>query len=101
MTLNTFHFAGHGAANVTLGIPRMREIIMTASAAIKTPQMTLPILDDVTDSQADSFCKSAAKVVLSEFIDKILVTESTGSSGSGDSSRSYTINMRFYSRKRV
>ena len=99
MTLNTFHFAGHGAANVTLGIPRMREIIMTASAAIKTPQMTLPILDDVTDSQADSFCKSAAKVVLSEFIDKILVTESTGSSGSGDSSRSYTINMRFYSRK--
>lgn len=31
MTLNTFHFAGHGAANVTLGIPRMREIIMTAA----------------------------------------------------------------------
>ena len=38
MTLNTFHFAGHGAANVTLGIPRMREIIMTASASIKTPK---------------------------------------------------------------
>ena len=29
MTLNTFHLAGHGAGNVTLGIPRLREIIMT------------------------------------------------------------------------
>ena len=28
MTLNTFHLAGHGGANVTLGIPRLREIIM-------------------------------------------------------------------------
>ena len=31
MTLNTFHFAGVGAANVTLGIPRLREILMTAA----------------------------------------------------------------------
>eukprot|EP00966_Prymnesium_polylepis_P308197 7122012-Prymnesium_polylepis.1 len=31
MTLNTFHQAGRGEANVTLGIPRMREIIMVAS----------------------------------------------------------------------
>jgi hypothetical protein len=37
MTLNTFHLAGQGAANVTLGIPRLREIIMTASGKIKTP----------------------------------------------------------------
>ncbi|KAI8836148.1 hypothetical protein BC829DRAFT_426249 [Chytridium lagenaria] len=37
MTLNTFHFAGFGAKNVTLGIPRLREIIMTASTKIKTP----------------------------------------------------------------
>lgn len=26
MTLNTFHLAGHGGANVTLGIPRLKEI---------------------------------------------------------------------------
>jgi DNA-directed RNA polymerase I subunit RPA1 len=37
MTLNTFHFAGRGEMNVTLGIPRLREILMTASAKIKTP----------------------------------------------------------------
>ncbi|KAK6463825.1 alpha subunit of RNA polymerase I [Scheffersomyces coipomensis] len=99
MTLNTFHFAGHGAANVTLGIPRMREIIMTASSNIKTPQMTLPILDDVTDKQADAFCKSVARVVLSEFIDKIIVTETTSTSSDGLNTRSYGINLRFYSKE--
>ena len=43
MTLNTFHMAGRGEANVTLGIPRLREILMTASDSIKTPVMTLPL----------------------------------------------------------
>ena len=28
MTLNTFHFAGRGEMNITLGIPRLREILM-------------------------------------------------------------------------
>ena len=37
MTLNTFHFAGRGEMNVTLGIPRLREILMTQSKAIATP----------------------------------------------------------------
>lgn len=99
MTLNTFHFAGHGAANVTLGIPRMREIIMTASSAIKTPQMTLPIWDDVSDEQADLFCKSISKVVLSEVVDKVTVIETTGSSDGNAPSRSYAINMKFFSKE--
>ncbi len=43
MTLNTFHMAGRGEANVTLGIPRLREILMTAASKIKTPVMTLPL----------------------------------------------------------
>lgn len=98
MTLNTFHFAGHGAANVTLGIPRMREIIMTASAAIKTPQMTLPIWDDVSDEQANLFCKSISKVLLSEVVDKVTVVETTGSSSSDSASRSYNIQMKFFSK---
>lgn len=33
MTLNTFHFAGRGEMNVTLGIPRLREILMTSGAS--------------------------------------------------------------------
>ncbi|CAB0006219.1 unnamed protein product [Nesidiocoris tenuis] len=42
MTLNTFHFAGRGEMNVTLGIPRLREILMVASKNIKTPSMEIP-----------------------------------------------------------
>lgn len=45
MTLNTFHFAGKGEMNVTLGIPRLQEILMTASSNIATPTMNLPLLD--------------------------------------------------------
>ena len=41
MTLNTFHLAGHGGVNLTLGIPRLREILMTGSEKIKTPVMVL------------------------------------------------------------
>ena len=44
MTLNTFHFAGRGEMNVTLGIPRLREILMVASDKIKTPSMDVPVL---------------------------------------------------------
>lgn len=98
MTLNTFHFAGHGAANVTLGIPRMREIIMTASANIKTPQMTLPILSDINDDQADIFCKSVAKIVLSQLVDNVTVTENVGVSVDGTTTRAYNIRLQFYTR---
>ena len=49
MTLNTFHLAGHGGANVTLGIPRLREILMTSEKNIKTPVMTIPILSKVKE----------------------------------------------------
>lgn len=41
MTLNTFHLAGHGAGNMTLGIPRLKEILMTKPTNIKTPIMTV------------------------------------------------------------
>lgn len=35
MTLNTFHMAGRGEANVTLGIPRLREILMVWGSAAR------------------------------------------------------------------
>merc|ERR1719355_367384 len=40
MTLNTFHFAGVSAKNVTLGVPRLVEIINIAKN-IKTPSMVV------------------------------------------------------------
>lgn len=98
MTLNTFHFAGHGAANVTLGIPRMREIIMTAAEKIMTPQMTLPILDTINDDQADIFCRSVGRILLSEVVDKVSVIESSCVSSSGSINRRYTVRFQFYTR---
>lgn len=38
MTLNTFHFAGSSDRNVTLGVPRLQELL-NASKNIKTPSM--------------------------------------------------------------
>ncbi|WFD27804.1 DNA-directed RNA polymerase [Malassezia nana] len=75
MTLNTFHFAGHGAANVTLGIPRLREIVMTASQEIKTPIMRLPLLAGVTDEQTKMFCQDGSRLVLSQIVEEAVVTE--------------------------
>ena len=48
MTLNTFHLAGHGGANMTLGIPRLKEILMTRPENIKTPMMTVDFKQDIT-----------------------------------------------------
>lgn len=40
MTLNTFHYAGLSAKNVTLGVPRLQELINVATT-LKTPQLTI------------------------------------------------------------
>src|SRR5271155_3971956 len=53
MTLNTFHLAGFGAGNVTLGVPRLREIIMVASRKIKTPTVELTMRSGVLGTEAD------------------------------------------------
>lgn len=45
MTLNTFHFTGISSKNVTLGVPRLKEILNVASN-IKTPSMMVFIDGD-------------------------------------------------------
>jgi DNA-directed RNA polymerase II subunit RPB1 len=40
MTLNTFHFAGVSSKNVTLGVPRLKEVINVAKN-LKTPMMQI------------------------------------------------------------
>ena len=49
MTLNTFHLAGVSAANVTLGVPRLKEIINVAKN-LKTPSMMIH-LKEKTDNE--------------------------------------------------
>lgn len=55
MTLNTFHFAGVSSKNVTLGVPRLKEILNLATN-IKTPSMAI-YLDQLNATQ------DAAKVL--------------------------------------
>mmetsp|Transcript_1747 Transcript_1747/g.6542 ORF Transcript_1747/g.6542 Transcript_1747/m.6542 type:complete len:1342 (+) Transcript_1747:2667-6692(+) len=45
MTLKTFHFAGVASMNITLGVPRITEII-NASKSISTPIITAPLVND-------------------------------------------------------
>ncbi|TIB69160.1 hypothetical protein E3P77_00623 [Wallemia ichthyophaga] len=99
MTLNTFHFAGHGAANVTLGIPRLREIVMTASAQIRTPVMKLPVYEHITEDEMKVFCKNLNKLTLAECVDDVRVIESLSSKTpeNGFSRRkTYNVHLKLY-----
>jgi DNA-directed RNA polymerase I subunit RPA1 len=75
MTLNTFHFAGFGAKNVTLGIPRLREIVMTASANIKTPLMKLVVKDGLSEDKVKSVVKMLDRLTLSNLVQGVSVVE--------------------------
>ena len=68
MTLNTFHLAGHGGANVTLGIPRLREIIMTASKSLSTPTMLLPLRAGATMVDARALARYLGRLPLSQLL---------------------------------
>lgn len=45
MTLNTFHNTGISSKNVTLGVPRLKEVINVAKN-IKTPSMRIYVEDE-------------------------------------------------------
>lgn len=79
MTLNTFHLAGHSAKNVTLGIPRLREIVMTASRQMSTPTMTLHLIPELDAAAGEKFAKGITKLTMAEVIDNVNVSESIGS----------------------
>ncbi|CAH8362128.1 unnamed protein product [Eruca vesicaria subsp. sativa] len=74
MTLNTFHLAGRGEMNVTLGIPRLQEILMTASADIKTPIMTCPLLKGRTKDDASQITDKLRKITVADIIKSIEVS---------------------------
>ncbi|GAM16960.1 hypothetical protein SAMD00019534_001350 [Acytostelium subglobosum LB1] len=75
MTLNTFHLAGRGEANVTLGIPRLREIIQTASKEPSTPLMEI-VLKDPTDKLAtEMLAKKIEWLKMCDIIEGVTVHE--------------------------
>ena len=51
MTLKTFHFAGVASMNVTLGVPRIKEII-NAAKNISTPIITAKLVSPKSETSA-------------------------------------------------
>ncbi|KAM8808325.1 DNA-directed RNA polymerase I subunit RPA1 [Eudromia elegans] len=96
MTLNTFHFAGRGEMNVTLGIPRLREILMVASAKIKTPMMSVPVLNTKkAHKKVKQLKKRLTRVCLAEVLQKVDMEESLHMREQRNKYRLYKIKFHF------
>ncbi|WYZ37417.1 hypothetical protein EsH8_II_000923 [Colletotrichum jinshuiense] len=96
MTLNTFHLAGHSAKNVTLGIPRLREILMTASRAISTPAMTLLLHEELSAAEGEVFAKSISVLPLADVLDTATVNERIGKGNNGALAKLYDVRLNFF-----
>lgn len=69
LTLNTFHAAGISAKNVTLGVPRFKELI-NLSRNIKSPSMQIHIHDtvEISDNTLDTFASQIENLTLNMII---------------------------------
>ena len=70
MTLNTFHLAGVASKNVTLGVPRLKELI-NASKKIKTPAMTIRF---VIPYNTPEFANMIAQHLPEKYLEDILLS---------------------------
>eukprot|EP01127_Copromyxa_protea_P016159 TRINITY_DN4752_c0_g1_i1.p1 TRINITY_DN4752_c0_g1~~TRINITY_DN4752_c0_g1_i1.p1 ORF type:complete len:1593 (+),score=456.38 TRINITY_DN4752_c0_g1_i1:313-4779(+) len=101
MTLNTFHLAGKGEVNVTLGIPRLRELIMAAGSLCTTPFMVLPLNPAFNnENSASSIAEKLSRVFLDSFIvctesTETLVQEKVMTGDKPSYKRRYDIKMQF------
>ncbi|KAJ0988153.1 hypothetical protein J5N97_006509 [Dioscorea zingiberensis] len=73
MTLNTFHLAGRGEMNVTLGIPRLQEILMSAKDDIRTPVMTCPLLHQTEKEDAEDLAATLRKITVADIVENMEV----------------------------
>ncbi|KAL2170041.1 hypothetical protein VTG60DRAFT_5381 [Thermothelomyces hinnuleus] len=96
MTLNTFHLAGHSAKNVTLGIPRLREILMTASTKPSTPSMTLVLNEELSEQDGERFAKSISVLPLAHVTKEAVVRERVGRGIGYALAKSFEIRLRFF-----
>ena len=75
MTLNTFHLAGVSSSNVTLGIPRLKEVINVAKN-IKTPSMTIHLKEKIDDKyNADDILKLKGKMEYTSLLNIVSLSE--------------------------
>ncbi|KAI1366389.1 hypothetical protein F5Y08DRAFT_301522 [Xylaria arbuscula] len=99
MTLNTFHLAGHSAKNVTLGIPRLREILMTASDHISTPSMTLLLHPELSEKEGETFAKAISVLPVAHVLDEVTVKERVGRGTGYRLAKMFDIRLKFFSSK--
>jgi DNA-directed RNA polymerase I subunit RPA1 len=99
MTLNTFHLAGHSSKNVTLGIPRLREIVMTASNHISTPSMTLRLNEEISAEDGERFAKAISVLSLAEVLDEATVNEKIGCGVAYPQAKIYDIHIKLFPSK--
>ncbi|KAI1193393.1 hypothetical protein F5X97DRAFT_314486 [Nemania serpens] len=99
MTLNTFHLAGHSAKNVTLGIPRLREILMTASDHISTPSMTLLLHPELSEAEGETFAKAISALPVAHVINEATVKERVGKGVGYRLAKMFDIHLKFFNSK--
>ncbi|KAH9678838.1 DNA-directed RNA polymerase I subunit 1 [Citrus sinensis] len=99
MTLNTFHLAGRGEMNVTLGIPRLQEILTIASKDIKTPVITCPLLVGKTEDDAKRLADKLKKITVADIVKKISVKVRAFTSHDGQACSVYVLTMELYKPK--
>mmetsp|Transcript_19249 Transcript_19249/g.32787 ORF Transcript_19249/g.32787 Transcript_19249/m.32787 type:complete len:862 (-) Transcript_19249:724-3309(-) len=98
MTLNTFHLAGHGAGNMTLGIPRLKEILMTTPYNIKTPIMKIFFRKDrrVNLEKFQRFANKFQKLKMTDVVQRIRVSQGIAKNpGDFGFSRVYNVTVKF------
>ncbi|XP_037491257.1 DNA-directed RNA polymerase I subunit 1-like [Jatropha curcas] len=96
MTLNTFHLAGRGEMNVTLGIPRLQEILMTAASNIKTPIITCPLQKGRTKEDAERLADKLKKVSVADIVESMEVSVLPFAIQGDGICRIYKLKMKLY-----
>ena len=81
---------------MTLGIPRLRELLMAAAKKLATPVMTLPLRDEFKDDveAAKSLARRLRHVRLAELVKKLTVEETAcgrSHGGAGALARTYGV----------
>ncbi|ORM39587.1 DNA-directed RNA polymerase I subunit rpa1 [Babesia sp. Xinjiang] len=97
MTLNTFHLAGHGATNVTLGIPRLVEILQTTGNA-STPYFSAPLLGNSHEEMAQNAqvaINALRTVPLTDVIHSVAVEDAIYVDANGEKFYEYEASVQF------
>ncbi|CAM0876906.1 unnamed protein product [Alopecurus aequalis] len=97
MTLNTFHLAGRGDMNVTLGMPRIQEVLMKASANIATPYMACPLRKNMSKAGAELMAAKLMGVRLTDIVERIEVCTVPFHNSNGHVSSLYKLQLQLFS----